>query len=120
MIYNNYMKVDFSSVKLSDKQIAGTGNQYYIYMVTNYTNSVLYTGTTSNLIKRIHQHKEKYVESFTYKYNCNKLVYFEIYQEINHALEREKYIKKKKRAFKNSLVNSINPNWLDLYDFITS
>lgn len=68
MIYNNYMKVDFSSVKLSDKQIAGTGNQYYIYMVTNYTNSVLYTGTTSNLIKRIHQHKEKYVESFTYKY----------------------------------------------------
>ena len=114
------MNTDYSSIKLNDKQIASTGNQYYIYMVTNYTNNVLYTGVTNNLIKRIHQHKEKYTESFTKKYNCNKLVYFEIYQDINQALEREKYIKKKKRDFKNSLVNSINPNWLDLFEFIIS
>ena len=81
------MNTDYSSIKLNDKQIASTGNQYYIYMVTNYTNNVLYTGVTNNLIKRIHQHKEKYTESFTKKYNCNKLVYFEIYQDINQALE---------------------------------
>ena len=77
------------------------------------------------LMEKISLVYEEYNEGATItelskKYNCNKLVYFEIYQDINQALEREKYIKKKKRDFKNSLVNSINPNWLDLFEFIIS
>ncbi|NNK87875.1 MAG: GIY-YIG nuclease family protein [Flavobacteriaceae bacterium] len=91
----------------------------YIYILTNTHNSVLYTGVTSNLIKRINQHKSKvYKKSFTSKYNCHRLVYYEKYNSIVLAIEREKQIKNYSRNKKNKLVNSLNPGWDDLYKYL--
>jgi putative endonuclease len=90
--------------------------QYYIYLMTNEYNTVLYTGVTSDLIKRIYEHKEKLIAGFTKKYNVNKLVYYEIFTDINNAITREKQIKAGSRQKKIDLVNSVNPEWLDLYD----
>ncbi len=87
------------------------------YFITNKNNSVLYIGVTSNLEKRVLQHKTKfYPKSFTARYNCNKLVYFEIFSNINDAIFREKQLKKRSRKYKNDLVNKDNPNWNDLSD----
>ena len=113
------MEDKFKSIILSHNQTASSRNQYYIYIITNYHNTVLYVGVTSNLIKRIYEHKNKVVKGFTNTYNCNKLVYFEIFSDIHEAIKREKYIKGKKRSFKLDLIQSLNPNWLDLYDMIT-
>lgn len=112
------MEDKFKSIILSCNQTASSRNQYYIYIVTNYHNTVLYVGVTSKLIKRIYEHKNKLVKGFTNTYNCNKLVYFEIFSDIQEAIKREKYIKGKKRNFKLDLIQSLNPNWLDLYDMI--
>ena len=90
--------------------------QYYIYIITNQYNTVLYTGVTNNLIKRIYEHKEKLIAGFTKKYNVNKLVYYEIFIDINSAITREKQIKAGSRQKKIDLVNSMNPQWCDLYD----
>ena len=92
--------------------------QGYVYIMTNKVNSVLYTGVTSNLVKRVYEHKNKLVEGFTNKYNVNKLVYYEISSSILVAIEREKQIKGKSRAYKNELINQFNPEWNDLYDTI--
>ena len=108
----------FSSVKLSHNQVSSSSNQSYIYILTNFNNTTLYTGVTSNLIKRIFEHKNKFVQGFTSSYNCNKLVYFEVFADIQQAITREKFIKGKSRKYKIDLINSINPNWLDLYDMI--
>ncbi|MEO1375279.1 MAG: GIY-YIG nuclease family protein [Cyanobacteria bacterium J06635_10] len=67
--------------------------QYYIYTITNQQNTVLYTGVTNDLIRRIYEHKEKIIAGFTKKYNVNKLVYYEIFTDINSAITREKQIK---------------------------
>ena len=90
--------------------------QYYIYIITNQYNTVLYTGVTNNLIRRIYEHKEKIIAGFTKKYNVNKLVYYEIFTDINSAIAREKQIKAGSRQKKIDLVNSMNPQWCDLYD----
>lgn len=90
----------------------------YVYIITNKNNSTLYTGVTSNLVKRIFEHKNKFVEGFSKKYNLNKLVYYEISESILSAIEREKYIKGKRRDFKINLINSMNPDWDDLYNNI--
>ncbi|KST62158.1 GIY-YIG nuclease family protein [Mastigocoleus testarum] len=90
--------------------------QYYIYLMTNKYNTVLYTGVTNDLIKRIYEHKEKLIAGFTQKYNVNKLVYYEIFTDINSAIAREKQIKAGSRQKKIDLVNSMNPEWRDLYD----
>ncbi len=90
--------------------------QSAIYFMTNKTNNVLYIGVTSNLEKRVYQHKSKAYKGFTEKYNCNKLVYFEIFSDINQAISREKQLKKGNRKRKNDLVNSMNPEWKDLSD----
>ena len=87
----------------------------WIYILTNFTNKVLYTGITSDLIKRIYEHKEKLVPGFTSKYNCNKLVYYEQFSSITYAIEREKQIKKYKRSKKIDLIAQFNPDWKDLY-----
>ena len=84
--------------------------------MSNKTNTVLYTGVTNNLIKRVHQHKNKIVPGFTSKYNLNKLVYYENCEEINSAIAREKQIKGGSRRKKETLINSLNPSWNDLYD----
>ena len=90
-----------------------------VYIITNQHHTVLYTGVTSNLIARIIQHKEKkYPKSFTARYNCNKLVYFEPFHSIVEAIAREKQIKAGSRIKKVKLVESINPEWQDLFDMV--
>lgn len=82
--------------------------------MTNKNNTVIYIGVTSNLIKRVYQHKTKELKGFTAKYNCNKLVYFEQFETMHQAIEREKQLKSGNRRRKEELVNNENPNWLDL------
>ena len=84
--------------------------------MTNKLNSVLYTGVTSNLEKRVHEHKSKLIEGFTKKYNVDKLVYYEVFDDINDAITREKQIKAGSRQKKIDLITSINPAWKDLYN----
>jgi putative endonuclease len=88
-----------------------------IYILTNKNNTVLYTGVTSDLRKRLYEHKNKiYTTSFTGKYNVSKLVYFEVFSFIEEAIAREKQIKGGSRKKKLDLINSINPDWNDLSD----
>ena len=88
---------------------------YYVYLLTNYTNSTINTGVTNNLIGRAQQHREKSNEDFTNRYNVWKLVYFQHTREVYSALEREKEIKAGSRKAKVALVESTNPRWRDLY-----
>jgi len=83
-------------------------------MITNKNNTVIYIGVTSDLLKRVYQHKVKNVKGFTAKYNCNKLVYFEEFSDISEAIQREKQLKSRNRKHKESLINIENPEWLDL------
>jgi len=87
---------------------------YYVYMLTNWNNKVLYTGVTNNLERRIFEHKNGIIDGFTKKYNINKLVYFDYTSDVKSAIEREKQIKGWTRAKKNDLITSINPDWKDL------
>ena len=89
---------------------------YYTYMMTNYTNTVLYTGVTNDLERRVMEHKSGLIPGFTQKYRCKKLVYYECFSDINQAIEREKKIKEYRREKKNRLVESLNPNWNDISD----
>jgi putative endonuclease len=89
--------------------------QYYVYIMTNKNNRVLYTGVTSNLKKRAYEHKEKFVDGFTKKYNVSKLVYFEVFEDPENAILREKKIKAGSRQKKIDLINSMNKKWSDLY-----
>ena len=92
--------------------------QYYVYIMTNKHNTVLYTGVTNNLKKRVYEHKEKLVEGFTEKYNITKFVYYEVFEDPENAISREKQIKAESRQKKIDLINSMNTEWLDLYDRI--
>ncbi len=90
-----------------------------IYILTNKYHTVLYTGVTSDLKKRIYQHKNKeFKSSFTANYNCNKLVYFENFIRIEEAIAREKQIKGGSRKGKEELINAFNPEWKDLWEVI--
>ena len=86
----------------------------YVYFMTNSTNTVLYIGVTSDLQKRVNQHKNHEYEGFTDKYNCTKLVYFEECNDIKAAITREKQLKNWHREWKNNLVNQLNKDWKDL------
>jgi putative endonuclease len=86
-----------------------------VYIVTNKANTTLYIGVTSDLIKRIWQHKNGFVAGFTKKYNLHKLVYYEQYEDMYSAICREKGLKKYKREWKLSLIDAMNPFWHDLY-----
>jgi putative endonuclease len=88
--------------------------RYFVYILTNKTNRVLYTGVTGNLLKRVYEHKNSLVEGFTKKYNCHKLVYFDETNDINAAIKREKEIKGWLRKKKIALIEMQNPKWLDL------
>ena len=92
--------------------------KYYVYMLTNKTNKVLYTGITNNLKRRIYEHKNGLVDGFTKKYNVHKLVYYDYTIDVRSAISREKQIKGWTRAKKDALINGFNPNWQDLYDMI--
>jgi len=87
---------------------------YYVYLLTNWNNKVMYVGVTSDLVRRVHEHKNKLVAGFTNKYNVSKLVYFEETRDVISALAREKEIKKWRREKKNKLVLCVNPEWNDL------
>ena len=94
---------------------------YYVYILTNIRNTVLYVGVTNNLIRRISEHKNiSSIESFTHKYKVCKLVYCESGVSIEGAITREKQIKSGSRQKKIDLVNAFNPGWKDLYDEIVS
>lgn len=90
--------------------------QYYLYIMTKNYNTVLYTGVTNNLQRRVYEHKEKIIEGFTKKYNITKLVYYEVFGDAYTAISREKQIKAGSRQKKIDLVNSINQEWKDLYN----
>lgn len=91
----------------------------FVYIITNKSQTVVYTGVTSNLPKRILEHKEKkYPNSFSARYNVFILVYYEQFQMIGDAITREKQIKAGSRSDKNELIRSINPTWNDLFDEI--
>ena len=90
--------------------------QYYVYIMTNVRNTVLYVGVTNDLIRRIYEHKEKLVNGFTKKYNTVKLVYCEVFEDIENAILREKQIKAGSRQKKVQLIDSINKEWCALYD----
>ncbi len=84
--------------------------------MTNKNNTVIYIGVTSDLLKRVYQHKTKAIKGFTAKYNCDKLVYFEEFLDINQAIAREKQLKSGNRKRKEDLINSMNSDWNDLSD----
>ena len=90
--------------------------QGYVYILTNRHNTVLYTGVTSDLKKRVWEHQQKLVEGFTKHYNVEKLVYYEAADDIASAIAREKQIKAGSRQKKIDLVNALNPQWRDLYE----
>ena len=92
---------------------------FYVYLLTNWNNKVMYVGITNNLKRRMYEHKNKMIEGFTEKYNVNKLVYFEETPDVTSAISREKEIKKWRREKKNMLVKKTNPKWDDLSDHWT-
>lgn len=92
--------------------------QSYVYILTNSYNNAFYVGVTSNLVKRIYEHKGKFVDGFTKKYKINKLVYYEVSEDIESAISREKQLKKWRREWKIELIEKSNPEFQDLYSSI--
>jgi putative endonuclease len=89
-------------------------HRYYVYLLTNWNNKVMYVGMTNDLMRRVHEHRTHAVKGFTEKYNVHKLVYFEETSDVHAAIAREKEIKKWRREKKNALVVRTNPEWRDL------
>jgi len=90
------------------------------YIVANRRNGTIYTGVTSNLSRRIYEHREGLVPGFTLTYGCKKLVWYERYELITNAIGREKRIKKYRRAWKLNLIEATNPHWVDLYNLLNN
>lgn len=89
--------------------------QYYVYILTNRPFGTFYTGVTNDLVRRVWEHKEGIILGFTKKHNIKILVYYEVFNDINLAIQREKIIKKWKRKFKYDAIKNFNPEWEDLY-----
>ena len=87
----------------------------YVYILSNYTHSTFYIGVTTNLERRIYEHVNKLVEGFTEKYNLNQLLYYEIFSDIETAINREKKLKKWKKQWKWDLIDKVNPERINLY-----
>ena len=102
--------------KQSLRRKGNMAGQYYVYIITNKRNSVLYTGVTNDLKKRVYEHKTKLIDGFTKKYNVSKLVYYKMFSDIYNAIIREKQIKGGSRKRKIDLIDSVNSNWRDLYE----
>jgi putative endonuclease len=92
--------------------------EYYVYIMTNAHNTVLYTGVTNQLARRVYEHRNGLGGIFTKKYNVQKLVYYEMGNDVNAAIAREKQIKAGSRKKKEDLINKMNPEWKDLYEEI--
>ncbi|MES0871257.1 GIY-YIG nuclease family protein [Pseudovibrio sp. SCP19] len=88
---------------------------YYVYMTASRRNGTLYTGVTNDLVRRVHEHREKVATSFTAQYGVSQLVYFEEFERIGDAIAREKKLKRWRRAWKIDLIENLNPTWQDLY-----
>ncbi len=89
-------------------------NQYFVYILTNKSNKVLYIGVTNNIERRMYEHKNKMIDGFTKRYNLTKLVYFEETSDVRSTIEREKQLKNWHRDWKIKLINEFNPEWKDL------
>jgi putative endonuclease len=89
---------------------------YFVYIITNKNNTVLYTGFTDDLERRIYEHRNNVHKGFAAKYNCYELLYFEEFKKMKEALYRERQLKKYRRQWKENLINEANPDWRDLYD----
>ena len=87
---------------------------YFVYILANWDDSVLYIGVTGNLPRRLYEHRNHLVDGFSSKYNTTKLVYFEQTNDVYSAISREKQLKKWRRSKKNDLIERINPQWVDL------
>jgi putative endonuclease len=92
--------------------------QYYVYILAKARNSTFYVGVTNDLIRRIWEHKNELADGFTKKYGIKMLVYYEIHNDIEEAIKREKLIKRWKREYKMNVIETMNPDWKDLYDDI--
>ena len=92
----------------------------YVYILASKQNGTLYVGVTSDLVKRVWQHKEGLIDGFTNRYSIKKLVYYEEHEDIQSAIHREKRLKEWKRKWKLDLIEKFNPKWLDLYNSIVS
>ena len=92
--------------------------QFFVYIMANKHNTTVYVGVTSDLVKRAYEHKSKQVKGFTQRYNVDKLVYYEPCSDSLSAIAREKQLKAGSRKRKNDLINSMNPEWRELYDDI--
>jgi putative endonuclease len=91
---------------------------YYVYILSSKRNGTLYTGVTSDIAKRVYEHKNGFVEGFTKKYSIHNLVWYEMHEPAESAINRENQIKKWKRVWKLKLIEKENPNWIDLYENI--
>lgn len=89
--------------------------QYYVYILASKKNGTLYIGVTSNLLRRVYEHKNNLIDGFTKKYHVHQLVYYEGTEAVDVAITREKQMKKWKRQWKIKLIEKFNPNWKDLY-----
>jgi putative endonuclease len=90
--------------------------QFYVYILCNKRNGTLYTGVTSDLLKRVYEHKNDFVDGFSKKYGTHQLVWYETHENAESAIVREKQIKKWNRKWKLELIDAANPLWTDLYD----
>jgi putative endonuclease len=95
-----------------------TEKRFYVYMLTNFSNTTLYTGMTNDLCRRIWEHKEGEASDFTKKYKINRLVYYEVHYTAAEAIDREKVLKLWHRAWKNELVDKFNAPWKDLFPML--
>jgi len=91
--------------------------QYYVYILANWDNSIIYIGVTNDIERRIYEHRSGKIEGFTSKYKTRKLVYTETYNDVKEAIAREKQLKGWVRAKKNALIESVNPDWEDLLNY---
>src|SRR5471030_2721350 len=91
-------------------------HQYYVYIMASKPNGTLHIGVTNNLVRRVYEHKNGLISGFTKKYNIKLLVYFEIYEYVYHALQREKTLKQWQRAWKIQAIEERKPHWKDLYE----
>ncbi|WP_276907581.1 GIY-YIG nuclease family protein [Peptoniphilus duerdenii] len=93
---------------------------YYIYIMSNSSNTIIYIGFTNDLVRRVYEHMNELVDGFSKKFNTHKLVYFEVFSTAYDAIAREKQLKKWTREKKNSLIEKDNPEWIDLWDRINN
>ena|ERR1700754_4711872 len=94
--------------------------QFYVYMLASKTGGTIYIGVTNDIVRRCFEHRSKFVDSFTERYDVDRLVYFERFDDAPSAIQREKRLKKWNRKWKVRLIEQSNPNWLDLYPEIAS